>query len=707
MSDLETQLTTMENTINPKVIKANESSENTIGASLINQDIKQDDCNNLTNDLTMMNTRITDAKEIKDTLINILGKKPNTQDDINLKSSEKAQTNTNTNILNNTINPIDNCVKNTLEDDTIISTQDDTNLIPKSNIFIDDYNNQRFTTDFFPDKRSGKMRNLKEEFFDFDIYQNNQCGFQTCRPFDWIQALENYVTNKEGIKCHWDYKENPEGKYETCELVIYSKNIKQVKVLVYIKTGILMVKGQQYKEFIINEFSEIAKEILSLPLMINPLYRQPDNVEPICPTNIAEEEKKELESGLSLAWEDIEANKKAINIIEKNIESLIKSSQNTINEQRERDKNIKEERLNLEKRYDEKLVIFMATYKEQYENTLTNMKIEFDKKIYTMQDRIGKFEIIVEEQLNKFTKQITEWNKTYDNWVQEQVLEYDNPLKETIGEIEKSLEFHAKEVYDLREECKEALRKQNKLTENIYNNQRVKEVNRQPENAAIIQTLTQTKEPHKRPSFTETELLICMDSNRRFIDYRKLWTLKGSQRWACGNLFELREKVEKEEKIKNVKYMLINVGVNDLDQKSGENVFDELKNTINIIRNKYEGIKIMLSEITPRRDEKDAEVKICNDLITDWANTQQYIYLARHNNLRDPEWTMFFDTKHIHRLAVPRFAANLKRVLREAYGITNTYNKSNRINNRQGNTQFDNRYNWSDRNQNLEFLNWK
>ena len=107
----------------------------------------------------------------------------------------------------------------------------------------------------------------------------------------------------------------------------------------------------------------------------------------------------------------------------------------------------------------------------------------------------------------------------------------------------------------------------------------------------------------------ETELLICMDSNRRYIDYRKLWTLKGSRRWSCGNLFRLRENVENKENIKNLKYILINVGVNDLDQKSGEDVFKDLTNTIDVIRNKFEGITIILSEITPRNDERDIEVK--------------------------------------------------------------------------------------------------
>ena len=69
---------------------------------------------------------------------------------------------------------------------------------------------------------------------------------------------------------------------------------------------------------------------------------------------------------------------------------------------------------------------------------------------------------------------------------------------------------------------------------------------------------------------------------------------------------------------------------------------------------------------------KKTEVIICNRLITEWAKDRVYIHLTKHINLRDPEWSMFHDAKHVDRNAIPRFTANLKKALRSAYGIANT-----------------------------------
>ena len=81
--------------------------------------------------------------------------------------------------------------------------------------------------------------------------------------------------------------------------------------------------------------------------------------------------------------------------------------------------------------------------------------------------------------------------------------------------------------------------------------------------------------------------------------------------------------------LRSVKHILINIGVNDLDSKSGSNVFAELIGLIEVIRSKYPGISIILGEITPRADKKDDEVKLCNDLINDWAKKQVDVFLAK------------------------------------------------------------------------------
>ena len=42
------------------------------------------------------------------------------------------------------------------------------------------------------------------------------------------------------------------------------------------------------------------------------------------------------------------------------------------------------------------------------------------------------------------------------------------------------------------------------------------------------------------------------------------------------------------------------------------------------------------SELTPRNDEKDCKVILCNRMLNSYARTQENIYMVDHSNLRDP-----------------------------------------------------------------------
>ena len=144
----------------------------------------------------------------------------------------------------------------------------------------------------------------------------------------------------------------------------------------------------------------------------------------------------------------------------------------------------------------------------------------------------------------------------------------------------------------------------------------------------------------------DVEILFCMDSNRKYIDFRKLWTLKGSRRKPCGNIRELNKFIDNND-IHSLKYILINVGVNDIDTRSGEEVYESLRETVEKLKTKYIGISIILGELTPRGDHRDAEGVKCNVLINQLAENDDQITVAHHFNLRDEEHTMFEDIKGI------------------------------------------------------------
>ena len=193
----------------------------------------------------------------------------------------------------------------------------------------------------------------------------------------------------------------------------------------------------------------------------------------------------------------------------------------------------------------------------------------------------------------------------------------------------------------------------------------------------------------------DVEILMCFDSNGKHIDRKKLWKLNNSVYKRCPTIFSVSHLIKNED-IKDLKYILLSIGVNDLDDKDHTQVFGEMRTLINQIRLKYPGIKIIIGEATPRNDARDEEVKRYNRLLKDFASDNADTTVAMHENLRDPTWSMYYDAKHIHEQKIAKFAANFIRALKVAYNINNkselftTYNhrsishalNSNHINSR-------------------------
>ena len=156
----------------------------------------------------------------------------------------------------------------------------------------------------------------------------------------------------------------------------------------------------------------------------------------------------------------------------------------------------------------------------------------------------------------------------------------------------------------------------------------------------LQQSANETSEKKK------AEIVTIFDSNGKHLDRKKLWKLDSPIFKRCGNLHEVNKTIDESE-IEELNYILISVGVNDLDLKGHMQVLGELEVIINKIREKYPGIKFITSEITPRKDNRDDEVIKCNRLLWEYAKSYHDVFIASHENFRDPLWSMYADDKHI------------------------------------------------------------
>ena len=163
-----------------------------------------------------------------------------------------------------------------------------------------------------------------------------------------------------------------------------------------------------------------------------------------------------------------------------------------------------------------------------------------------------------------------------------------------------------------------------------------------------------------------TNFIMCFDSNRQFLNFRKLWTIKGTKIKPCGNWKEVDKVINGNTNYTNLEYFFTSVGCNDLDVRKGDELFNDIKSTIEKIKTNYPNIKIIISEITPRMDKLDTAVKATNTLISQYIDRTENIFIAKHGNLRARDF--YYDRKHLKESIIPRFAANIKRALNTACG---------------------------------------
>ena len=120
----------------------------------------------------------------------------------------------------------------------------------------------------------------------------------------------------------------------------------------------------------------------------------------------------------------------------------------------------------------------------------------------------------------------------------------------------------------------------------------------------------------------QLDYLVLLDSNNHLVDWGVFWkNIPGKkEKIFCGSLFDIANRISNENHIRGIKYVIISIGVNDLDTKSAEDVVQQLRNLIQLLDGKYDQPKFVINEITPRLDEKDGEVKKCNALIKQFTD---------------------------------------------------------------------------------------
>ena len=181
----------------------------------------------------------------------------------------------------------------------------------------------------------------------------------------------------------------------------------------------------------------------------------------------------------------------------------------------------------------------------------------------------------------------------------------------------------------------------------------------------------------EQESRDEIKLFVCTDSNGKLLKPRLFWTLKGTEYKRCYTVTDVKQVLDTHRNT-NIGCILISCGANDIEQKSGMEVANDIIATVNRIKVEHPATKIVVSEVTPHY-ERDNEVQISNGELRKILNEKENVIIVTHDNLRDAHWTRFRDKKHVKDTCGNIYAGNLKSGLRRAHNMPhyNRYNASN------------------------------
>ena len=177
--------------------------------------------------------------------------------------------------------------------------------------------------------------------------------------------------------------------------------------------------------------------------------------------------------------------------------------------------------------------------------------------------------------------------------------------------------------------------------------------------------------PHLAKRTDDSEILVCWDSNRKYVDTKLLWKANKTSYKTAPVLKEVFQIVDNTEYC-NLSCILIHCGTNDLEAERATtgSIFKMINDLVEHIHAKYPTVKILLSELLPRNDYLDDAVMDINDKIINTYEKDKSVYVIRHRHLRALRRDeLLSDKKHLRPEIAKRFAGSFRKGIQWAFDV--------------------------------------
>ena len=142
--------------------------------------------------------------------------------------------------------------------------------------------------------------------------------------------------------------------------------------------------------------------------------------------------------------------------------------------------------------------------------------------------------------------------------------------------------------------------------------------------------------------------------------------------------------------------MLINVGLNDLDNNDPSTVTAKFENLINVIKKKIPSATIFINSLIFRKDNRyNNETIEINEYLEEFASDNKKVIYIHNKNISNKEH--MYDQKHLNRAGFYNFITNMKYAL---FGFLPNFNQAPRKRSEETNKRHNNYNNYNKYNNN-------
>ena len=480
------------------------------------------------------------------------------------------------------------------------------------------------------EKPKNKGTQLNDEVPTHGVFKK-KCGFTSTRVLVWAEALEKLLP-KDGNDYRWDYVCDNEDKIFECQVKIFHpSSSKKTFIEIRVVTGVVLLSGTNYQEWITHNFAPWLNIVQQLD---NNTQSDGSSPQPTVAASPVASDEAERKDELVQLWEENARLKTAVSTLETTIQDL-QTDLLTLN------KTLSDQRLTLEQlvkdsntAWDNKLVGFLESADKSSREMIQQTKRE-------LRNEMEKNKSALTTQLQPLLDKSGNTNEAVVKW-------------DDIESISKA--------------CKLANEAAMKEIEDVRNN---------------IHSVNNTGESSPEPSDNNNpsrkkKIVILTDSNGKRLDKKKFCQpipLKDVHWDICYNLDQVNSTLDSLSSTE-IDMLVICCGTNDVDKCPGVTVAQKLIQTVHKVKLQHPHTKIVVSEATPRQFDRDEEIKKCNQVLHSQLDNAHNVSIAVQSRLRESNWSLYEDNKHILRNRINVYAGNIKSAMREVR-LRKDGNKSN------------------------------